>query len=119
MSSASEVQRLSALAILVCAVLEPTPALASDEDFSAPYLGPAEDFAGEGLASPARALFATTRGVLLCDRTRELFLLDYATLRTLRGPAAELTTRDGSLAAHGEWVCVLGATTLSILRVER
>ena len=88
----------------------------------APYLGPGEHFTGHGLCSESRALFATQRGLWLLDRTRELYLLDYAPLAapaaqepglalSRRGPGAPagpLTAGGGSLAAEGDTVLVVG-----------
>jgi hypothetical protein len=73
---------------------------ASGARHGAPYLGPGEHVTGHGLCSASRALFATERGLVLLDRTRELFLLDYAALSPpsalepglaapRRGPAAD------------------------------
>jgi outer membrane protein assembly factor BamB len=77
----------------------------------APFLGPDEVFAGDGLCSQERAYFATTRGLYLLDRTRDLFVLDYAPLRPLGRPG-------GSVFARGERVCVLGLTTLWVFRAR-
>ncbi|MFM7298267.1 MAG: PQQ-binding-like beta-propeller repeat protein, partial [Planctomycetota bacterium] len=75
----------------------------------APELGPKETFAGDGVASATRALFASSRGLYLLDRSRELFLLDYAPLVP---PLEGLAPSGGSVRASGDWVCVLGSATL-------
>lgn len=75
----------------------------------APALGPKERFAGEGLVSPTRALFASDRGLYLLDRTRDLYLLDYAPLVP---PLQGLPPAGGTVRARGEWICVLGTATL-------
>ncbi|MBM3991670.1 MAG: PQQ-like beta-propeller repeat protein [Planctomycetes bacterium] len=75
----------------------------------APELGPQESFAGDGAASATRALFASNRGLYLLDRSRELYLLDYAPLVP---PLEGLPPSGGSVRASGEWMCVLGAATL-------
>lgn len=75
----------------------------------APELGPKESFAGDGVASATRALFASSRGLYLLDRSRELYLLDYAPLVP---PLEGLPPSGGSVRASGDRVCVLGAATL-------
>jgi hypothetical protein len=79
----------------------------------APELGPAETFAGEGLASAQRALFASTRGLYLLDRTRELYLLDYA---RLDAPGGAEGLRGASIHARDAWVCVLAPAGLWTFR---
>ncbi len=82
----------------------------SGGSFDAPYLGPGELFTGGGLASEARALFATGQGLYLLDRERELYLLDYAPLQLQGDPGPA----GGSVFARGERVYVLGPTTVWI-----
>ena len=77
----------------------------------APELGPKETFAGDGVASATRALFASSRGLYLLDRSRELYLLDYAPLVP---PLEGLAPSGGSVRAEGGFVCVLGPATLWI-----
>ena len=67
------------------------------------YLSREEAFAGEGLASPSRLYFSTTRGVYLFDRDRELYLLDYQPVpRVGEAPAG------GDVHARGDTLLVLG-----------
>ena len=74
--------------------------LADGGRHDAPFLGPGERFTGHGLVSERRAMFATQRGLMLLDRTRELFLLDYA---PLADPAEVASARPGldGLSATG------------------
>ena len=67
------------------------------------YLPPEETFAGEGLASPSRLYFATTRGLYLFDRERELYLLDYQPV-----PRAGDAPSGGDVHARGDTLLVLG-----------
>jgi hypothetical protein len=93
----------------------------------APYLGPGERFTGSGLASDRRALFATQRGLVLLDRTRELYLLDHAALESGLaglGPGARAlaarTALDpgGSVVAHGSRVAVVGPLGVFLFEAE-
>jgi len=77
------------------------------------YLGPDERFSGEGLASRSRVLCATTRGVYLFDRTRELYLLDYQQLSRVGEVSA-----GGDLFARGTHVLVLGRNALWSFRAR-
>ncbi len=63
------------------------------------------------MASATRALFASSRGLYLLDRSRELYLLDYAPLVP---PLEGLAPSGGSVRAEGGFVCVLGPATLWI-----
>jgi hypothetical protein len=76
-------------------------------------IGPSERFAGDALASDARAWFATTRALLLADRTRGNLLLAAARIEAPSGAGA---VRAGSISARGPWVCVVGPRTLWIFR---
>ncbi|MCY3003506.1 MAG: hypothetical protein NTV21_17055 [Planctomycetota bacterium] len=81
----------------------------------APELGPAEKFSGEGLTSPTRALFATNRGLYVLDRTKDLYLVDYA---PLAAPADGVAPTGGSVHARGDTVCVLGVNALWVFRAR-
>ncbi|NUP97691.1 MAG: hypothetical protein HUU28_16145, partial [Planctomycetaceae bacterium] len=81
----------------------------------APELGPAEKFSGEGLTSPTRALFASNRGLYVLDRTKDLYLVDYA---PLAAPADGVATTGGSVHARGDTVCVLGVNALWVFRAR-
>ncbi len=67
------------------------------------YLAQEEAFAGEGLVSPSRLLFSTTRGLYLFDRERELYLLDYQPV-----PRGGEAPAGGDIYAQGAWILVLG-----------
>jgi hypothetical protein len=82
-----------------------------------PELGPAENFSGEGLCSPQRALFASNRNLYLFDRGRDLALLGCETL-SVDHPALAHGKPGGSIWARGERVCVLGLTTLWVFTAQ-
>ena len=77
------------------------------------YLGPDEEFRGRGLASPTRVFASTDRGLYLFDRTRELYLLDYAPL----APVGSVT-RGGDVFARGGLVVTLSRDGLWAFRVR-
>jgi len=66
------------------------------------YLGPDEQFQGRGLATPERVYACSDRGLYLFDRSRELYLLEYAPLESGRG-----FTVGGDLYARGSLVLAL------------
>jgi hypothetical protein len=92
---------------------------ANGRTYGAAKLGAGEAFAGEGLASSSRLWFATTRNLLLLDRTRELFALDSASLKPLRTQDRLPGFPGGSVFARGSTVCVLGATSLWVFEAQR
>jgi len=64
------------------------------------------------LVSPARIAFATDRALYLCDRTRELALVD-------RVPLPDVGRREQpALSAHADRLYIADASTLWILSVE-
>ncbi len=77
------------------------------------YLGPDEDFRGRGLASDERVLCSTNRGVYLFDRTRDLYLADYAALA-----GADPKTSGGDVYADASTVIVLGRDGLWSFRAR-
>lgn len=58
--------------------------LPGTDPIDALYLGPDERFQGRGLVTPERVYAASDRGLFLFDRSRELYLLDYAPLEATR-----------------------------------
>jgi len=74
--------------------------------FDSPYLGREEKFRGRGAISKERVLFSSDRGLYLLDRTRELFLLDYAPFPSIQLPLG------GEVMATGKTVFVLSEASL-------
>lgn len=81
------------------------------------HLGPGESFTGAGLLSDERVLAATQRGLYLLDRTRELFLLDFAAAPDETAPASSLPF-GGDLFARGEHVLVVGPHAAWVFRAS-
>lgn len=81
------------------------------------YLGPDEEFPGRGLAGKTRVLACTNRGLYLFDRTRELYLLDYAALARVAA-GSDVGSAGGDLFAVGEHVLALGRDALWSFRAE-
>ena len=76
------------------------------------YLGPEERFEGTGVVSDTRVIVASDRGVYLFDRTRELYLLDYARLPAVGAASG------GDVAARGALVLVIGTDAVWAYRAE-
>ena len=77
------------------------------------YVGPEEELRGTGLVSAERVVACSDRGLYLLDRSRELYLLDYAPLPSVgQGPAG------GSLAARGASVLVCGLDAIWSYRAD-
>ena len=79
------------------------------------YLGPDEEFRGRGLVGRERVLVASDRGLYAFDRTRDLYLLDYAPLPSVPMESTRPVSSPvpgGDLYARGGSVLVLGRDTV-------
>ena len=85
---------------------------ASGRRYDAPWIGPRETFTGAGAVAPNRVCIASDRGVYLFDRTRELYLLDYAPLEAIAAPG-------GSVFARGDRVWVVGPQAVWLFGARR